>query len=179
MAGANRLAGSGGNDVLSGGSGRDKLLGGSGADRLDGGADADRLTGKQRRRYLRFQGVAGIAGDVITDFTQGEDLIDLSAIDAVAGGSDSPFHVGSGAGGLAFRQSATQTFGDGDLNGDGTADFTLTLTGLKVLTPPTSSSEVQRGLRPSTRRVSSVLSALAMALAVPPSTALTCASKSA
>ena len=66
--GANLLQGGGGNDVLLGNAGADTLIGGAGTDKLTGGADAD-----------RFVLTVGSGKDTITDFTQGQDHIDLTA----------------------------------------------------------------------------------------------------
>lgn len=66
-AGDNRLAGMGANDVLSGGAGRDRLIDGTGSDALTGGSGNDTFV-------LQADG----AYDRITDFTLGQDQIDLS-----------------------------------------------------------------------------------------------------
>lgn len=79
-----KLKGKIGNDTLYGGDGNDKLKGGAGADRLYGGAGDDRLDGGTGNDI--YQGDAGAdrfmfkrhhGSDRITDFTQGEDVIDL------------------------------------------------------------------------------------------------------
>ncbi len=62
------LFGMGGDDVLIGGTGQDWLDGGAGADIMTGGAGADRF---------RIAFASDGAGDVIIDFTPGEDLIVL------------------------------------------------------------------------------------------------------
>jgi Ca2+-binding RTX toxin-like protein len=121
------LGGSDGNDSVSGGAGVDTIVGGAGKDTLTGGADAD---------YFVFKTVAeagkGDLGDVITDFTSGSDLINLSNIDAskaLAGNQAFSFigevAFGSHAGELRYEQAAGLL--SGDLNGDGKADFTLHL----------------------------------------------------
>jgi hypothetical protein len=66
--GNDRLLGGAGNDILSGDEGYDLLTGGSGTDVF---------------RYWDFHQSHRGSVDVITDFTQGEDLIDLQFIDAV------------------------------------------------------------------------------------------------
>ena len=85
--------------------------------------------------------------DVITDFTRGQDKIDLSAIDANSrvGGNQAFTFDGQGRlddhqpGELVYRQfnfSGTandKTIIYGDVNGDARADFQIELTGLKVL----------------------------------------------
>lgn len=74
----NRFTGYEGRDVFNGGDGNDILQGGLGGDRLTGGAGADSFV------YISIDDSPTGAGrqDVIFDFTRGEDLIDLSAIDA-------------------------------------------------------------------------------------------------
>lgn len=149
--GADLLRGDAGNDVLKGGAGADVLLGGAGADtlhggagadRLEGGAGADRLTGGAGADVFVFATAAAAKGDLITDFRikQG-DMIDLAAIDArtnVKGNQafrligDDAFSKSSGE--LRVWKADGQTFVAGDVNGDGKADFTLTLTGALSLT---------------------------------------------
>ena len=70
--GHDTLLGGSGHDVISGGSGNDHLAGGSGFDRLYGGRDADsfRLTG-------------GWGFDRIMDFQDGQDKIEIKAIDGL------------------------------------------------------------------------------------------------
>ena len=72
-----RLEGGEGDDTLYGGSGTDWLIGGEGDDTLTGGADAD-----------TFVVAAGHGDDTITDFTDGEDLIDLTAFQGIDGFED-------------------------------------------------------------------------------------------
>ena len=92
-AGGNILRGEGGADTLNGGGGHDTLHGGEGNDRLDGGAGLDQLHGGagadafvigkladselENDRFSRVDSTH----DVILDFKQGEDRIDLSAFD--------------------------------------------------------------------------------------------------
>jgi Ca2+-binding RTX toxin-like protein len=70
-AGQDSLDGAGGNDILDGGAGRDTLTGGSGDDLFRFGSRLDSF-----RNY--DSGVSEI--DSITDFSHGDDLIDLSAL---------------------------------------------------------------------------------------------------
>jgi len=80
--GDDQLFGAGGNDTLVGDEGNDLLVGGLGADVLQGdqGADIFKYTSVEDSSGALVNGVLQI--DDITDFTQGEDKIDLSAIDA-------------------------------------------------------------------------------------------------
>jgi uncharacterized delta-60 repeat protein len=66
------LRGDAGNDTLNGGSGNDILLGGAGVDTLTGGLGRDRFV-----LYSQSE-----SGDFITDFTSGQDLIDLRVLRA-------------------------------------------------------------------------------------------------
>jgi Ca2+-binding RTX toxin-like protein len=118
-----------GNDVIEGGAGRDTLSGGAGLDTFVFRSLAD-IGG----------GATGLPSDLIVDWTAG-DKIDVSKIDAVASTStnDKFTFVGttafSGAGQLHYVQDASrgQTYVEGDVNGDGAADFSLVLTGLHTL----------------------------------------------
>ncbi|MEP9400206.1 cadherin domain-containing protein [Sphingomonas silueang] len=81
------LNGLGGNDRLVGGLGNDTLNGGDGNDTLVGGIGRDTLTGGAGNDVFKFDSALDSSTlsslrDVITDFRQGEDKIDLSAIDA-------------------------------------------------------------------------------------------------
>ncbi len=73
----NRLEGGAGNDQFWGGSGDDALEGGAGADRFNGGPGSDRLSGGEDADIFVF--VSGHGNDTITDFTDEQDLIDLTA----------------------------------------------------------------------------------------------------
>ena len=72
------LIGNSGNDLLVGGSGNDTLNGGAGRDWMQGGSGADTFV------FAATADSGGAAGtaDIITDFTQADDKIDLSAINA-------------------------------------------------------------------------------------------------
>lgn len=80
------IAGRGGDDSLIGGSGVDTIHGGSGDDTLSGGGNSDRLNGGKGNDVLTSGGGADVfefdrpAGDdIITDFNNGNDRIDLRA----------------------------------------------------------------------------------------------------
>lgn len=77
--GRDLLSGGVGHDLLSGGGGADTLLGGAGDDTLVGRAGADELTGGAGADVFVFG--ADARRDTVTDFTIGEDLIDLSSLD--------------------------------------------------------------------------------------------------
>jgi serralysin len=81
------LMGGAGNDMIEGGTGNDTLIGGIGNDTLLGGNGRDQLTGGDGSDTFRFDrgpetGRTLTTRDVITDFLQGTDRIDLSRLDA-------------------------------------------------------------------------------------------------
>jgi Ca2+-binding RTX toxin-like protein len=81
-AGDDILQGDGGNDRIVGGIGNDTLVGGLGGDYLAGseGVDIFRYLAVEESQNVVINGVS--QQDQIADFTQGQDKIDLSAIDA-------------------------------------------------------------------------------------------------
>ena len=130
----------GGRDLLDSDGGNDTLVAGDNADTLIGGAGADGMTGGLGADVFRYEAVAesSIAAgrDVIADFALG-DRIDLAAIDAKSGTpADNKFDfVGTAAfsnkaGELRYSQDATNTFVEGDVNGDGVADWSVQVNGL-------------------------------------------------
>ena len=93
--GADDLYGEEGDDILEGEEGHDRLFGGEGDDRLAGGAGEDWLVGAEGDDVLeggadadRFVVGPDHGTDTITDFSDGEDLIDLSALAGIAGFDD-------------------------------------------------------------------------------------------
>jgi serralysin len=122
-----------GNDTLTGLKGNDVLIGGNGADKLFGGAGNDIF------KYLASSDSPTTAGqyDTIEDFQRGHDKIDLKSIDANTNKSgDQAFKLVS-----AFTNQSGQLHFDanthllqGDVNGDGTADFAIEITGVAKLT---------------------------------------------
>ena len=135
---ANVLSGSGGFDTLAGFAGNDVLNGGAGGDALYGGAGRDVLTGGEGADTFQFAAVSetGLTittSDTIVDFESGIDRIDLSAIDAIAKGGtandaftfiDSQAFTGT-AGQLRAYTDMGRQIVEGDVNGDGTADFAI------------------------------------------------------
>lgn len=138
-AGADRLRGDEGDDRLVGNRGADRLFGGDGDDTLLGGTGADQLTGNDGADVFLFLRAAhstnSAASDRITDFVQGEDLVDLSQL--VQGQI-----VFLGAGGFTgsgqAELRAIDTGGDTrlriDLDGDGNSDMRIDLTGVVDMT---------------------------------------------
>lgn len=82
-AGADTLYGDWGNDTLQGLAGNDELAGSVGDDLLVGGAGSDRLTGGSGADTFRYDAVSDSyvgAADLVTDFTVGRDVLDVSAL---------------------------------------------------------------------------------------------------
>lgn len=111
------INGFGGNDTISGGLGRDLLTGGSGNDTFVFSSLSDSMVANP---------------DMITDFGNGKDKINLSAIDARtnASGDQAFTWIGTSAftgvaGQLRYYQSGGDTFVTGDLNGDAVGDFSI------------------------------------------------------
>ncbi|TCL09062.1 Ca2+-binding RTX toxin-like protein [Shimia isoporae] len=75
--GNDTLSGSKGNDLLRGGDGNDTINGGVGTDTVVGGEGRDTLTGWSGTDIFRFAGEDMAAGDLITDFEVGFDVIEL------------------------------------------------------------------------------------------------------
>lgn len=78
--GDDRLYGHDGNDTLMGGSGDDKLYGGAGEDILNGGAGSDILYGGEGADTFVIHSMLDGSVDIIKDFHEGEDVIDISDI---------------------------------------------------------------------------------------------------
>ena len=143
-ASANKLYGNGGNDSLNGQAGDDDLFGGTGNDTLTGGTGQDKLVGGAGNdRFVfddgDFGGATRTTADQITDFAAG-DTIDLGGVDAnslLAGDQGFGF-VGTSAfshmaGELRYEKVSGDTYVQGDINGDGIADFMIHLAGLHTL----------------------------------------------
>jgi Ca2+-binding RTX toxin-like protein len=137
------LRGKNGNDVLIGGDGNDQLFGGNGDDVLFGGMGTDILHGGRGKDTFVFTDIAesrpGPGRDSIEDFTQGEDKIDVSRIDAIAGGGNDAFvFIGTAAftaaGQLRQFESGKGIIVEGDVTGDGEADFQIAVQTQVVLT---------------------------------------------
>ena len=122
---ANILSGLIGNDDLAGNGGNDTLIGGAGADTLFGGAGNDHF------RFALATDSTLAAPDRITDFTAGEDRIDLGLIDANAAlaGNQAFTYIGAAALTAAGQLRAASLGGtlyavEGDVDGGG-ADFRI------------------------------------------------------
>lgn len=119
-----RIRGEGGSDTITGGGGNDRINGGDGADTFVFTALND--SGKTRATR-----------DVILDFNSDEDLIRiLFDANTTGGGAGDDFTAllnnttfTSHAGELRYIWRAEQTIVEGDVNGDGKADFSIALEG--------------------------------------------------
>lgn len=142
---ADTLTGSDLANVLTGGGGADKLYGGAGADTLSGGAQADVLDGGLGADCFVYTALADspMSGfDTIQGFEKGSDKIDLSALDAIAGGADDAFRfIGTNAfsgAGSSLRYQRNEAAGTTLIElryaGSSINDFQIVLTGLYDLT---------------------------------------------
>jgi serralysin len=118
------------------GNGTDTLMGNDVGNRLDGGKGNDTYTGGLGKDTFVINEVGYT--DRITDFARGSDKIDLSAIDAIAGGANNAFtFLGDAAftghaGELRTYVQSGTNFLAGDVNGDGVADFLINLGAVHV-----------------------------------------------
>ena len=80
------LMGNEGDDTIYGGVGNDFMYGGEGNDRISGGTGNDRISGGAGADTFVFE--PGHGTDTITDFADGEDLIDLSLLTEITDFSD-------------------------------------------------------------------------------------------
>jgi Ca2+-binding RTX toxin-like protein len=141
--------GTDGRDVFNGGIGRDTLIGGAGNDELAGGLGADILTGGAgaddfNYASIKESGTASVLRDTITDFRRGSattgDDIDLHLIDASTKkpGDQAFKFIGAEAfhkvaGELHYRHAGANVIVEGDVNGDGRADFSILVKNVQTL----------------------------------------------
>ena len=130
LGGADELRGNAGTDVIHGGSGDDLLIGGTGADVLCGGTGGDLF------RFFDGDSGTGADADVITDYVNYVDKLDLAGVDANSGvaGDQAFSFIGTAAfsgtaGELRYAFDGTDTWLQGDFTGDGVADFEIVFTG--------------------------------------------------
>ena len=124
------LRGQKGNDTLYGGVGRDELYGDNGEDILVGGDAQDIMFGGAGGDVFLYEalsdsGITGADRDKIGDFEQGFDVFDLSSIGATS--FDGTSFSGS-AGSVRYIASGGKTDILLDVDGDGSADFTVRIT---------------------------------------------------
>lgn len=123
------------------------IIGNNGANTITGGGGKDTMSGKNGRDTFDFNALSditksGSTTDVITDFTKGQDKIDLNTIDAnskLGGNQNFTLLTTKGAaftgvaGQLHYKALGANTLVEGDIDGNRTADFAILLTGNKTL----------------------------------------------
>ena len=126
------IFGFGGNDTLNGGGGGDTLTGGLGKDWLTGDLGIDIFNFDVKTETVR-----GAKRDVIMDFNKVElDQIDLIGIDAKKGAGNQAFKfIGAKAfhhkaGELHYTKKAGYLLVEGDMDGNGKADFQIEVHGV-------------------------------------------------
>jgi putative Ig domain-containing protein/peptidase M10/serralysin-like protein/cadherin-like protein len=141
--GGDVLRGQAGDDYIAGGNAGDKLQGGDGNDTLVGGFGRDVYRGGDGDDVFVYE-TGDVAGgpprESIRDFVHGDDLIDLSSIDANgAGPGDTAFtwigdaKFSGAAGELRYEAGAHGVVVSVDTDGDQIADFQIGLAGLTTL----------------------------------------------
>jgi Ca2+-binding RTX toxin-like protein len=136
-AGANKLSGAAGADTVMGGGGDDVLAGGAGRDTLTGGIGADTFA----YNAVADSGSSNLTWDVIKDFDNADDTIDLSAIDAnplLAGNqafmfADSGTWGSDGTGKLRFEVVKAGVILYGSTDEDLDPEFAIFLAGVASL----------------------------------------------
>ena len=152
------LVGQSGNDTLNGGGGDDLQIGGGGADSIDGGTGGDNIHGGEGADLLRggtgndvfvYEAISDstqLDTDVILDFENSRDKIDLSLIDAdAAKPGDQAFlwggavagrpAAGSAEGKIVYWTQNGLTFIQADATGDGLPPLELMLSGTHTMGP--------------------------------------------
>ncbi|MGH6736861.1 MAG: beta strand repeat-containing protein [Methyloceanibacter sp.] len=125
-----------GNDTIFGGSGKDTLKGGDGNDVITGGAHHDLLYGGSGSDDFDFNKISeskkGSQRDKINHFQRNQDDIDLRDIDAKGGVSGNQKFKWIGKddfsetkGELRYEDNGSKVIVQGDVNGDGKADFEI------------------------------------------------------
>ena len=140
------FSGSTGNFTGTGNALNNLMIGGSGDNTLDGGAGQDTLTGGAGADTFVVAALGdsevGAGRDIITDFLSGTDRIQFTGIDANTGAAGhqaftmintAAFSIGV-AGQLRYSFAGTDTIVEGDVDGDGVADFQIQLTGNHTIT---------------------------------------------
>jgi Ca2+-binding RTX toxin-like protein len=132
LEGNDTITGSTSNDVINAGSGTDRVIGSLGADRMTGGSERDTYVYSQVNQI----GLGMGNRDSITDFTSGQDFLDLNAIDSntvLAGNQNFRYIAGLAFSGVAGELRLENELLSGDINGDRKADFELNLVGVTSL----------------------------------------------
>jgi T1SS-143 domain-containing protein len=131
-AGDNVLIGGTASEEITGGDGLDILNGGTGDDILLGGAGDDQLTGGPGDDVMQYSAQGGEGDDLITDFTLGEDNIQLS--DVLDEDGNSVSDLADLLDGIGSQELQAQANGDDvelTINGP-SGDTNVTLVGLNA-----------------------------------------------
>ncbi|WP_425052385.1 calcium-binding protein [Psychromarinibacter sp. S121] len=145
--GNDTIAGRAGNEVIDGGDGDDWIFGGLGVDAITsgdgndtliGGEGSDELTGGGGQDvfvFARLSDSPNGAGDIVTDFEVGTDLIDLSSfsngiLNIAIGGS----FTAAGPSARTFENSFGNTVLRIDVDGNGSTDMRVDIVGAQGLT---------------------------------------------
>ncbi len=136
---ADLLVGDGGNDSLNGGAGNDMLYGGADADTLIGGLGRDLLHGGSGADIFEFNAInesgnTTRTADVIVDFVEGLDKIDLSSIPGVVGYAGPELNTAVAPHSVFWTQSGGNTIVQVNATFDQTPDMLIVLIGLHTLT---------------------------------------------
>ncbi|WP_435258458.1 calcium-binding protein [Thioclava sp. FR2] len=122
------IGGGSGNDHIFAGAGTNRIFGGLGDDTITAGVNRDVMSGGPGADSFVFDSSThigiGLGRDRITDFTSGQDRIDLSALNQTFNGTSGL--IGSGT--ASFYYFASGGLLIGDQNGDGSADWVIELT---------------------------------------------------
>ena len=145
--GNDQLAGNSGSDLLSGEEGRDNLGGGLGNDFLYGGAGADTMAGGSGGDsfvyHLASESNLANGRDVIRDFLQGEDIVDLGEVDAIQNYAlhneaftfiGTAAFTGNGVGQLRYENAGGNTIIQGQTHFQAGVELEIVLTGNFALT---------------------------------------------
>ena len=149
--GSDHLFGDAGNDIITGSDNFDDIRGGTGIDTINGQGGSDLIFGGRGQDFLTggagfdsfylksvADSVRGAGRDIITDFNPADDFINLSLMDARAGVAGNQtfvfigsvkFHDKKGELRAVIDVINDRTIVQGDVNGDGKADFEIELTG--------------------------------------------------
>ena len=118
--GDDRIEGGEGNDFMEGHDGVDTMRGDAGNDRLNGGLGNDNLTGGSGSDKFIFQNYWG--NDIIADFENGIDIIDMSQVAGVNSFSDLTVTFSAGSTFIAYEGDEIRLFAE-PLANIGAEDF--------------------------------------------------------